>query len=92
LIFGFLQIGFVCTKNGRFVEDFRPKPNLGDLLFTISDLLLRTDWVGFADFTLIPAITATERPMRGRKLGGIIPDFGRKVNKRRAKKNSPRRT
>jgi hypothetical protein len=36
-----------------------------------------------------PAITATERPMRGRKLVGIILDFGRKVNCK-GRKNSPR--
>jgi hypothetical protein len=63
VILGIFKIGFVCTKRGEFVEDSRHKSNLGDLLFTILDLLFGIE---LADFTLISAIPVCHlRQMRG---------------------------
>ena len=75
MILAVFEIGFVLHEKGEFVEDFRPKPNLGDLLFTICDWRFETDWVGLAEFTLISAIYVCLLW----QIGGIIPDFGLEV-------------
>jgi hypothetical protein len=51
-----VQIGFVLHEKGEFVEDLRPKPNLGDLLFTISDLLFRPVRGGLAGWAICLAM------------------------------------
>jgi hypothetical protein len=78
VILAVFEIGFVCTKKGGFVEDSRQKSNLGDLLFTISDLLFRTDWGWLADFTLGSAKTAALWPAFGGQQGELYSILGEK--------------